>query len=177
MIDEMYGLICKNGLKRYFSPGNPISRKFDYFSGRIGNRLVRPTLSIEKTWSSDNLSTIVANSDVLGTAFVRIFDLGIVKNVSRQGFINLRAGNVSNLATVFKDVYFIVRIESMEVFREYGYFYDKKMFRFRSDGGEKIEAIIYAPTGITIGLNDFFYIDLELHYEPEKYLITKEKGE
>lgn len=179
MIDEMFPLLCKNGIGRHYSPADTSVRKFDFFSTRIGYKLSRPVLDKEKTWNTDNITKIINGSDLSATSFLNMIDFGIAKNVSRLSFINLKSGNLSvaGIATQFKDVIFVVRIDSMEVYRELGWFFDKKMIKIRTQGGEKLEIIIYSNNGITINPADFFYINYEVHYEPEQYIKSKEKAE
>lgn len=179
MIDEMFPLLCKHGIARNYSIGDSSVRKFDFFSTRIGYKLSRPKLDKEKTWNTDNLTKIIHGSELSVTPFLYLINFGIAKNVSRLSYINLKTGNLSTagIATQFKEVIFVIRIDGMEVYREIGWFFDKKMIKIRTQGGEQIEVIIYSNNGIAIGANDFFYINYEIHYEPENYIIADEKAE
>jgi hypothetical protein len=176
MIDEIYPLYCLRGLSKFPELGNPRTRKFDIFRARLGTPINFGR--IYENWATDAWSVKLTGAQIssLGAAMFTI-PLGIGRFPSNKGVIGLRPGNLTDATTIFEDANFILKFNGSEKYRFLGWDEVPRDFYWRLEGGERIELVVFSPGAIAMDIDDFIYVDLTVHYEPQALILEQEAGD
>jgi len=176
MIIENYLYYCLRGLVRVPAPGNPRARKQDLFRPRIGTPL--STARPYESWATD-LYTIKLTGADIGTGQPIMFRtmFGIGRWLSNRVSLGIRAGSVEEPITTFENTNFSVFFNGIEKFNMLGWFNGPEDFDWRLEGGERLYLRIFDGVGIAMADEDFIYVDLKVHNDPQKFILDKETGD